>query len=44
MIDENKDDIKEYKLPEEKVEDMIEDIKKLGYKVEETDEGIKISK
>jgi 5-enolpyruvylshikimate-3-phosphate synthase len=42
-MDEKEKGINEYKLPEEKVEDMIEDIKKLGFKVEETEEGIKIS-
>jgi hypothetical protein len=34
---------KKFKSPEEKVEDLKRAIKELGYQVEETEEGIKIS-
>ena len=34
---------KKFKSPEEKVEDLKNAIKDLGYKVEETGEGIRIS-
>jgi len=37
------DEEKKHKLPEDKVEDMIKDIKDIGFKVEKTEEGIKIS-
>jgi|GEM_PF-2336515 anti-sigma28 factor (negative regulator of flagellin synthesis) len=35
---------KKFKSPEEKVEDLKQAIKDLGYEVEETEEGIEISK
>ena len=35
---------KKFRSPEEKVEDLKQAIKELGYEVEETPEGIKLSK
>jgi hypothetical protein len=37
------ENVKKHKLPEEKVEDLIRDIKDIGFKVDQTEEGIKIS-
>lgn len=37
------DEEQKHKLPEDKVEDLKDAIKELGYNVEETEDGIKIS-
>ena len=42
-MSEKKEKEKIHKLPEDKVEDMIKDIKGIGFKVEKTEEGIKVS-
>lgn len=45
MTDEKKEikEIKKHKLPEEQVKDLIAEIKEIGFEVEETEEGIRIS-
>lgn len=40
--DNKKEKSKNYKVPEEKIKALEKDIARLGYKVEETEDGIRI--